>query len=67
MKKKIDKNLQKAIEIIGSKSELARLLNVTPQAINKWHSAPVNHCRAISEATGGLVTRHDLRPDIFDS
>lgn len=26
---------------------------------------PAEHCRAIEEATGGAVTRYDLRPDVF--
>ncbi|MCR9092352.1 MAG: helix-turn-helix domain-containing protein [Proteobacteria bacterium] len=26
---------------------------------------PGEHCRAIEEALGGRITRHDLRPDVF--
>lgn len=26
---------------------------------------PAEHCRAIEEATGGQITRYDLRPDVF--
>lgn len=28
-------------------------------------SVPAEHVRAIEWATGGQVTRHDLRPDVF--
>lgn len=46
---------------------LARLLGVTPQAVNQWVSGnrpvPSRHVLAIESATG--ISRHLLRPDVF--
>ena len=59
--------ITKAIHKVGSASELARRLGVTPQAVCFWRDGlrriPAEKCAAIEAATDGLVTRKDLRPD----
>jgi len=62
--------LQKAVKITGSQSALARSLGLKQAHIWNWlnkggRRVPAEYCQAIEEATGGQVTRHDLRPDIF--
>ncbi|SMR69311.1 Putative antitoxin of toxin-antitoxin system, YdaS/YdaT [Stenotrophomonas sp. yr243] len=57
-----------AVERSGAgQAGLARLLGVTPQAVNQWingnRPVPPRHVLAIEAATG--VSRHDLRPDVF--
>lgn len=57
-----------AIENLGTgQAGIARLLGVTPQAVNQWVSSnrpvPPRHVLAIEAATG--VSRHLLRPDVF--
>jgi len=50
----------------GGRAALAKLLNVTVAAIGNWKmrkSVPVEHCAQIEAATGGQVTRRDLRPN----
>lgn len=63
--------LEKAIRICGGQSALADKIGKTQQHVSYWRTAkngvPPEHARAIEIATGGAVTRHDLRPDIFDS
>lgn len=59
-----------AVQKHGSgQAGLARLLGVTPQAVNQWVSGnrpvPSRHVLAIESATG--VSRHLLRPDVFGS
>lgn len=56
----------KAISAIGL-SELARRVGVTYQAVRKWEKSrtPAERCRAIERATGGQITRYELRPDVF--
>ncbi|MBA0360988.1 helix-turn-helix domain-containing protein [Stenotrophomonas maltophilia] len=59
-----------AVQRHGSgQAGLARLLGVTPQAVNQWVSGtrpvPSRHVLAIESATG--VSRHLLRPDVFGS
>lgn len=61
--------LSKAITICGSQSELARRIGgkVRTGHIYHWlrNTVPAERCLAIEQATGGKVTRHDLRPDVF--
>lgn len=57
-----------AVERTGTgQAGLARLLGVTPQAVNQWvngnRPVPSRHVLAIERATG--VSRHELRPDVF--
>lgn len=56
----------KACDLVGP-ANLARLLGVTPQAINEWKKKkrpiPLDRCTQIEQATNGAVTRKDLRPD----
>lgn len=47
-------------------------VEVTPQAIRNWTATDDNFRKpsptrvlAIEAATGGVVTRHDLRPDVY--
>lgn len=56
----------KAIDLVGL-SELSKRCRVTYQAIRKWEAGrpPAERCLAIERATGGQVTRYDLRPDVF--
>jgi len=47
----------------------ARAVGVTPQAVSeivrKGKKVPAEWCLPIEEATGGKITRHDLRPDLY--
>lgn len=62
--------LEKAIEIAGSQSALARLIGdgVKQQTVWHWLStgkvAP-EYCRAIERVTDGQVTRYELSPVVF--
>ena len=61
--------LTKAIAIVGGQTQLARLLGV--KQANVWHwlkkadRVPGEYVLAIEKATGGEVTRHQLRPDLY--
>jgi len=50
-----------------SAARLAREIKVSPALLYQWRTGrrPVSleHCAAIEQATGGAVTRRDLRPD----
>jgi len=58
--------ISQAIDTAGSVTRLAKILDVSVQAVCFWRdgkrSVPANRCPAIERATGGLVTRQDLRP-----
>ena len=55
----------------GAQSALARELGVPQSLPSAWAAVderkrrpvPIQHCAAIERATGGVVTRQDLRPD----
>lgn len=58
--------LLKAVEVVGGVSRLAEMVGVSSSAPSMWKArgrVPVEHCAAIERATGGVVTRRDLRPD----
>jgi DNA-binding transcriptional regulator YdaS (Cro superfamily) len=59
------KSLERAIAIVGSKRQVAIKLGITAQAVGQWDRCPVDRCLALERMTKGLVTRYDLRPDIF--
>lgn len=56
-----------ACSLVGSQVALARRLGVTSAAVSQWakevRPIPAKQCTAIERATGGQVTRRDLRPD----
>lgn len=59
--------ISKAIEVTGSASALARLLDVSVQSVCFWRdgkrSVPLSKCTDIERVTNGAVTRQQLRPD----
>lgn len=60
--------IERATEIVGGQSALARILGCTPQAISKMCATgrvPAERVLAIEWATHGKVTRHQLRPDLY--
>lgn len=56
------KALLKALNVIKP-IDLAKTLQVSPQAISQWVRVPVTHVLKIEQLTG--VPRHELRPDIY--
>ena len=62
-----DNALERAITEAGGTAALARTINVTPQAISQWDRVPAERAVAVEQATGGKVTRQELRPDLYPS
>jgi len=58
-------SLDKAIDLAGSVSELATLINASPNQVSNWRTrgVPIEQCVAIEIAVDGKVSRRDLRPD----
>jgi DNA-binding transcriptional regulator YdaS (Cro superfamily) len=63
------KALLKAIDEIGTQGKLAALIGKRQGHVGKWlhrdKKVPAEMCVAIELATGGKVTRYELRPDVF--
>jgi len=54
---------------VGGRKALADALDVPPaflyQIATGRRAVPPTLCRDVERATGGAVTRYDLRPDVF--
>ncbi|WP_425602034.1 transcriptional regulator [Stenotrophomonas maltophilia] len=59
--------IQRAVEVAGSQSVLAKLAGASPQFVHQWvtgrRPVPARYVLGIEAATG--VTRYELRPDVF--
>ncbi|MFT3720397.1 transcriptional regulator [Pseudorhodoferax sp.] len=60
--------VEKAAEVLGSQTALAKLCGVTRGSVSQWKGegrrVPAEHCPLIEKATGGVVRCEDLRPDM---
>ena len=61
MRNKITK---KAIEKAGGVSALAKALKISVPSVSAWHRIPINRVVLVEKITG--ISRHSLRPDIFE-
>lgn len=63
------KPIKKAIDAAGGVTRLAEKLGVSKQLVHQWGAGirpvPAHRCIAIEDASGGAVSRYDLRPDVF--
>lgn len=59
--------IERAANILGSQAALAGALGVTNMAVVHWkrRGIPATRVLAIERATGGQVSRHELRPDLY--
>lgn len=59
--------LERAIAKVGGLSALAEAIKTTPQVVVNWRKrgVPAERVLEVEAATGGAVTRFELRPDIF--
>ena len=58
--------IEKACKAAGSQSALARLLDLSPQAVQHWCATgrvPAERVIEVERASG--VSRHELRPDLY--
>jgi len=60
---------ERAVEIVGGQSALARALGVKQGHVwhwlNKSGRCPAEHVLTVETATSGAVSRHQLRPDLY--
>jgi DNA-binding transcriptional regulator YdaS (Cro superfamily) len=57
--------IQRAAELSGGMSALARKLGIARSAPYSWVQIPANRVLQIEVATGGRLSRHTMRPDIY--
>ena len=59
---------ERIIDIVGSQTELARVLGVKQPSVNNWMiraRVPAERVLEIEKLVGGQVTRYEMRPDVF--
>ena len=54
-----------AIKLLGGPRKVSVRYDLSVQAVYKWSKIPVDRVLEIEEATGGQVTRYEMRPDIY--
>jgi DNA-binding transcriptional regulator YdaS (Cro superfamily) len=59
------KAVAKAAKAVGGPTKLAKLLKISRPALYQWTRVPAERVLAIENATSGVVTRHELRPDLY--
>lgn len=59
--------IRRAIDLAGGVPSVAAACRLSKQAIYKWvtDGLPANRVLFLEQATGGQVTRHELRPDLY--
>lgn len=60
--------LERAIDLLLTAAALARAIDVEPATVSMWRQrgrVSVPAAIPIEEATGGRVTRYQLRPDVY--
>lgn len=59
----------RAAKLVGGKrpniSKLARLLGAPRTALYSWRAVPPSYVLKLEKLTGGKITRHKIRPDVF--
>ncbi len=62
-------HLGRAVKLVGGQSAMARACGIKQGHVwawlNKTSKCPAEHVLSIEQATGGTVTRHQLRPDLY--
>ncbi|WP_444902197.1 transcriptional regulator [Microbulbifer sp. SSSA007] len=63
------KPIELAIKTVGTQQKLATALGLSQGAVAQWvtgrRPVPPRQCIPIEMVAGGVVTRHELRPDVF--
>lgn len=57
--------IKRAAELSGGMRKMTRTIGVSCAAPYSWNQIPAGRVLAIEAATGGIVTRHEMRPDLY--
>lgn len=63
--KTANNSLKEAIRIIGGQKKVAELFGIKQQSVSKWLVSPPNRVIKLENATDHLITRYELRPDLY--
>lgn len=54
-----------AIKAAGTRRNLAKALGISYEAVRLWHEIPLKRVTQVADITG--LSKHQLRPDVFDA
>lgn len=57
--------IKRAVDAAGKSTVVGQALGLTPQAVRAWKRCPAEHVLKMEALCGGVVTRHDLRSDLY--
>jgi DNA-binding transcriptional regulator YdaS (Cro superfamily) len=57
--------IKQAAELSGGMSSLTRKIGISRSAPYSWDRIPANRVLSIEAATGGRLSRHTMRPDLY--
>jgi len=63
IKKSLQPGLLAAINAVGTRYRLAKLLEIEPSSVLRWHRVPSERIIEVERVTG--VSREILRPDLY--
>lgn len=59
-------NAKQIVSFLGGPAKVAEIVGgITSQAVSQWRRVPARHCVTLAQASLGVYSVHDLRPDIF--
>ena len=64
---RLSKAAREVIELLGGTRATARLIGVTPRAVQKWKSSkiPAERVLELERLCDARITRYRMRPDVF--
>jgi DNA-binding transcriptional regulator YdaS (Cro superfamily) len=60
-----ERAMKMALEPRGVAAELARICGISASAVSQWKRCPAERVLLVERISGGRVTRHQLRPDLY--
>lgn len=65
MEERRDLALAEALIVAGGAAAIGRELGISREAVVQWRRCPAERVIQVEKLTGGQVSRHQLRPDLY--
>jgi DNA-binding transcriptional regulator YdaS (Cro superfamily) len=62
---KRDPHLVEAIKLAGGPGAVADACSIRSQAVSQWARCPAERVLILEKLTGGKMSRHEIRPDLY--
>lgn len=61
----LTKGVRAAVKAFTTQTALAEALGIERSAVSQWRQVPSKRVLEIETKSGGKVSRHDMRPDLY--